>query len=201
MTQLTFATQEELASKRVDYIAAEVKFIQRILAAACRVLSYQSTLEEETPVLGKGHYYVPKLSSEEIRSVGFDKGSLTRFPAENDWDSPAVFKGFIYGFRRDTTRAPWTNFGIDSEGPYEYTVSIPVTRDFLDTLGLMLVKTVPDHHCDNAKGKCHAFVYKSSIYPTLGFVFLTDPDRSDLKSGLPANFRSVDIDVINPVTL
>jgi hypothetical protein len=201
MSQFTFATTEELASKRVDFTETDMKHIQNVLAAVSRVLTRQSSLEQETPVIGKADYYVPKLSSEEIRSVGFDKGYLTRFPPENDWDEPSVFKGFGYGLKRETTRSPWIHFGMEVKHLYEYTVSLPVNRAFLDTLGLVLVKTVPDHHCDNAKGKCHAFVYKSSLYPTLGFVFLTDPDRSDLKSGLPTNFRSVDIDVINPVTL
>ena len=196
MTQFTFATPQELASKSVDFNQADMLLIQDILAAASRVISQQSTLEQEIPLLGTPNYYVPKLKTEEIRSVGFDRGRLTRFPADNDWDTPSVFKGFSIGFGRNATKAPWTNFGIDVKHLYEYTVNLPVTPAFLDALGLVLVKTVPDHHCDNAKGKCHAFMYRSRLYPKLGYVFLTDQNRSDLKSGLPTNFRSVEIRVI-----
>ena len=198
MTQFTFATPEELASMRVDFNQDDVRLIQDILASASRVLSQERTLEQELPLLGKEHYYVPKLSTEEIRSVGFDRGSLTRYPPENDWDEPTVFKGFIYGLKREKTLSPWNHFGLDSQGPYEYTVNIPVTRTFLDALALVLVKTVPDQPCDNINGKCHAFMFRSRLHPKLGYVFLTDQDKSDLKSGLPTNFRSVEIRVIQP---
>ncbi len=199
MTQFTFATPEELASMRVDFTQNDMRLIQDILASASRVLSQERTLEQELSVLGKGHYYVPKLSTEEIHTIGFDKGSLTRFPPENDWDEPSVFKGFIYGFRRDKTLSPWNNFGIEVKHLYEYTVSLPVTPAFLDTLGLVLVKTVSDQSCEGGKGgKCHAFMYRSRLHPKLGYVFLTDQDRSDLQSGLPTNFRSVEIRVLQP---
>ena len=199
MTQFTFATHEEVASHRVDFNHADMRLIQDVLAAASRVISQQSTLEQEIPLLGTPNYYVPKLKTEEIRSVGFDRGRLTRFPAENDWDTPSVFKGFSIGFGRNATKAPWTNFEMDVKHLYEYTVSLPVTRTFLDTLGLVLVKTEPDQLCEAGKGgKCHAFMYRSSLYPQLGYIFLTDQDRSDLKSGLPTNFRSVEIRVIQP---
>jgi len=199
MTQFTFATPEELASMRVDFTKTDMRLIQDILASASRVISQQSTLEQEMPLLGTPNYYVPKLKTEEIRSVGFDRGRLTRFPAENDWETPSVFKGFSIGFGRNSTQAPWTNFGIDVKHLYEYTVSLPVTPAFLDTLGLVLVKTVPDQPCEGGKGgKCHAFMYRSRLHPKLGYIFLTDQDRSDLKSGLPTNFRSVEIRVIQP---
>ena len=76
---------------------------------------------------------------------------------------------------------------------------MPVTPAFLDTLGLALVKTVPDQPCEGGKGgKCHAFMYRSRLHPKLGYIFLTDQDRSDLQSGLPTNFRSVEIRVLQP---
>jgi hypothetical protein len=197
MTQFAFATSEEVASQRVDFTQADMRLIEDILASASRVISQQSTLEQEMSLLGTPNYFVPKLPTEEIRSVGFDRGRLSRFPAENDWDTPSVFKGFSIGFGRNATKAPWTNFGIDVKHPYEYTVTLPVTSEFLDALGLVLVKTVPDQPCEGGKGgKCHAFMYRSSMYPKLGYIFLTDQDRSDLKSGLPTNFRSVEIRVI-----
>ncbi len=184
---------------QVNFTQTDMRLIQDILASASRVLSKERTLEQELSLLGKEDYYVPKLSTEEIRSVGFDRGYLTHFPARNDWDEPSVFKGFSYGFKRDKTRSPWNHFGLDVKHLYEYTVSLPVTRAFLDTLGLVLVKTEPDQLCEAGKGgKCHAFMYRSSLYPRLGYIFLTDQDRSDLKSGLPTNFRSVEIRVIQP---
>ncbi len=184
---------------QVNFTQTDMRLIQDILASASRVLSKERTLEQELPVLGKEKYYIPKLPTEEIRSVDFDRGSLTRFPPENDWDEPTVFKGFIYGFKREKTLSPWIHFGLDSQGPYEYIVNISVTHSFLDALGLVLVKTELDQLCEAGKGgKCHAFMYRSSLYPQLGYIFLTDQDRSDIKSGLPTNFRSVEIRVIQP---
>jgi hypothetical protein len=197
MTQFTFATPEELASVRVEFTQTDMRLIQDILASASRVLSNERTLKQELSVLGKEDYYVPKLTTEEIRSVGFDRGYLTHFPARNDWDEPSVFKGFSYGFKRDKTQSPWNRFGMDVKHLYEYTVTLPMTSAFLDGLGLVLVKTVPDQPCEGGKGgKCHAFMYRSSMYPKLVYIFLTDQDRSDLKTGLPTNFRSVEIRVI-----
>jgi hypothetical protein len=172
-------------------------------AEFCKDLqAFIGALEQEMSLLGTPNYFVPKLPTEEIRSEGFDRGRLTRFPAENDWDIPSVFKGFSIGFGRNATKAPWTNFGMDVKHLFEYTVTLPVTSAFLDALGLVLVKTVPDQACEGGKGgkggKCHAFMYRSRLHPKLGYIFLTDQDRSDLKSGLPTNFRSVEIRVIQP---
>lgn len=76
----------------------------------------------------------------------------------------------------------------------------PLTHgEFLNTPGTPdYGMDYPNQPCDNIQGKCHAFMYRSSLYPQLGYIFLTDQDRSDLKSGLPTNFRSVEIRVIQP---
>ncbi len=185
---IRFSTPEELASMRVDYDMTDIEIIRRVLHAAARVLTHQTTVEQEHASFGQGTYSVPKLPSQPINSWGH--GIIYRsYP-----DGGAV-KGIWLGFRRNGSHAPWEKFTLTIQHPYEFVVNVPVTKAFFEELGLVFIKGQEKYPCDNASGKCNAFFYRSTLYPQLSYTFLTDPERADLKSGVASNFREVKIEI------
>jgi hypothetical protein len=102
MTQFTFATPEELASVRVEFTQTDMRLIQDILASASRVLSNERTLKQELSVLGKEDYYVPKLTTEEIRCES--PRVLRRLHTLRRWSHEQEIKPFFT--RGARTRCP-----------------------------------------------------------------------------------------------
>lgn len=199
MAELKIASKEQIESMRIDYNAQDIKKINRILTFASSLLANEISVDSAKAIehLGKGAYSVPKSPDGEITYITYDNQIELSFGL-NGGAYGGIYKGYLYSFDRLSTKSLWQKFHLNVSFPYDYSVNIPLTRSFIDELGLVLVKTVPDQSCDNIQGKCHAFMYRSSMYPKLGYIFLTDQDRSDLKSGLPTNFRSVEIRVIQP---
>lgn len=180
-------TPEDLALMRVDYSADEVNTMRDILLASSRVLAKQSTVEQERNVIGEGGYTVPKTDAQPINSWGNYKIYSMRGEGSH--------KGFSYGFMRNGTTSPWLEFELEIDRPYEFEVNVPAGKQFLDDLGLTLIKAVANHDCRNPRGQCNAFYFSSKKFPTLTYLFLTQPERSSLKSGIPTNFWNVVIKV------
>jgi hypothetical protein len=185
-----FATQEELDAMRVDFNTLDLEMMRRTLVAAARVITQQTTVEQEHVAFGKGRYSVPKMDTQPINSWGNSVIYTMR-------QGGGSVKGFSFGFGRDGTHAPWNSFGLSIDHPYEFTVNVPVNKAFFDELGLVLFKTQENYPCDNASGKCNAFFYTSKKYAQLGYTILTDPGRADLESGVATNFRKIKIEIIS----
>lgn len=199
MTKFKIASEEQIASMKVDYNVQDIQKMSEILTFASSLLVKKFSVDSDQAIeqLGKGSYSVPKSLGGEITYITYDNQVELSFGL-NGGPYGGIYKGYLYSFDRLSTNSPWQKFHLNVSYPYDYTVNIPITKSFIDALGLKLVKTEPNQPCDNIQGKCQAFMYRSSLYPQLGYIFLTDQDRSDLKSGLPTNFRSVEIRVIQP---
>jgi hypothetical protein len=199
MTEVKIASKEQIESMKIDYNAQDVQKINGVLTFASALLANKISVDSAQAIeqLGKGSYSVPKSPDGEITYITYDSQIELSFGL-NGGAYGGIYKGYLYSFDRLSTKSPWQKFHLNVSYPYDYTVNIPITHSFIEALGLVLVKTVPDQPCDNINGKCNAFMYRSRLHPKLGYIFLTDQDRSDLKSGLPTNFRSVEIRVIQP---
>jgi hypothetical protein len=179
---LTTYKPDEVLDKTTTFTEQDVQTLAEVIKALGRIIARQSSFEIEKPVIGEVELSVTKDG----------RPSSSRY-AGTDGKIVSAGKSIYFGFERVDGDSPWSKADLRVYFPGT-TPKMVVSSKFFDYLGLKLEKAVHESVEGSDLREQNTFYYRSKDNKqSVQYIFVADPNMSDVKDGYPKSFISVNI--------
>lgn len=175
---IIYQHQIQNPNSRYDYSLKQIQVIASTINAMSRVITNESTLEQEKNIIGEIEYAYPKDSKKTITSAFFRIASI----------------GHSGSFRRLSDKHPWHECDLIIARMQEPYIMGLTKYFFINELGLTFEKSFFEKREHTQIPEYHVFYFHKKVGDvTLQYIFDTRPDASSLKDGYPKAFHRVRI--------